>query len=328
MEKHIKGHPHKHVYQCPSQPAPVKRQLQLTRRELNDFAMKKIVARGRIHDKAMKTPPAWAHGGGGNGGMPESQVLLDMNINVIPDTDSMQGFPAGTRATDLVNYQEIARAFSRCFQPGLFTEMGLAADPYGGFPAGTVYWQHFFNYLRPDGFVVDVGKSGSPTCLGADGVTNGFSYIQIYDCTSEADVFHEIGHLVLDSGVKKRWKPIYYHYAEGGFIPVGGQATEYDAWQDFDRLFKDRNMDNKPLDTDMVHYGFVSDYAEMDEREDFADCFKYYVYYPSVFWDKAARQSAAGFPLLEQKATYMALFFGNLYFADNGIPANWYGFPI
>jgi len=324
----MKDHRHKHDYRCPAQPAPVKHQMQFARRELTAFAMKRIVAQGKLHDKAMKTPPAWPHSGGGDGGMPESQVLLDMNIRVLPDTDPMTGFPAGTKATDLANYQNIARAFSRCFQPGLFSEMGLATDPYGGFPAGTVYWQHFFNDLRPDGFVVDVSK-GNSTCLGVDGETNGFSYIQIYDCTPEADIFHEIGHLVLDSGVKKKWKPIYYHYTEGGFIPVGGQAAVFDAWTDFDRLFGDRKMDNKPVDPDdNVHFGFVSDYAEKNEEEDFADCFKYYVYYPRVFWDKAARQTAAGFPLLDQKATYMAQFFRNLYFADGGIPANWYGFPI
>jgi hypothetical protein len=247
--------------------------------------------------------------------------LMSNGVEIVP-VESPTDFPAGFPATDLANYQSIVSAFAHCFQPALFQPLGIA-DPYGAWPYHVAYWDDLFASLRPGGFPVHVGKAApGSACFGVDGETDGRSYMFIYDCTPEADVFHEIGHVVHHSGIFGGFQPLYYHYTTRN-------GNVIDARDEFNRLFGQRNYANKPVDKlDGVPFGYVTTYALTDDGEDFADTFKYIVYLPDDIWQKAERQRQQGDTLLEDKAIYVSNLFSNMWFEQGGKVGGWLGYKI
>jgi hypothetical protein len=72
----------------------------------------------------------------------------------------------------------------------------------------------------------------------------------------------------------------------------------------------------------------VSDYAGTNQREDFAETLRYFVYYPEETWQKCARQEANGSQLLGDKMEYVAFLYHTLSFKDGGVVDSWLGYPI
>jgi len=246
---------------------------------------------------------------------PPNSRLADMGIVLVPNP---QDFP-GMVPTDLPNYASIVRGFSRCFSPTLFDELGVA-DPYVAWPYEQTYWDTLFKRLQPAGFQVSVSKSGSPLCFGESGETDGRSHIRLYDCTDEDEVLHEAGHVIMDSGILGRIPPVYYQFATGR----PGQIL--DAQADLQRLFGHRT--DARIDLDGALYGFVSDYASTNQKEDFAETLRYFVYYPSTVWSKVARQQANGSTLLGDKINYVAFLYHTMSFKDGGVVDSWQGYSI
>src|SRR5206468_2613963 len=119
-------------------------------------------------------------------------------------------------------YPTLVRAFSRTFGPNLFDEL-MIPDP---FPAGDPYWDNFFYQVSPNTsppLLRVVVQKGGAICFGETGQFQSPSGpMWLYDCSSEAEVFHEIGHVVMDAGILAGRSPLYFHYSTGGAIPVGG----------------------------------------------------------------------------------------------------------
>ncbi len=236
------------------------------------------------------------------------------------------GFPPGTNPWELSNYSSIVRAFSRTFGPQLFKEMGMA-DPYPW--NNPPYWSNFFFQIAPytqDGLLeVVVFASGTDICFGDVGTYQVGGPMWIYDCTEEADIFHEIGHAVMDDGIMKKRAPVYFSYATGKVI--NGVPEIIDAKELLTSLFGKPNLDNRK-DIDGVKIGFISDYATTNIKEDFADTFKYYVYYPSTLWEKIQRQEDMGSNILSRKASLIAGLYSGMWFNDYGVPAGWPGYSL
>ena len=248
--------------------------------------------------------------------------LLNRGVDVVPIN-----FPAGTRPEDLANYHEIVRAFSRTFGPNLFEELSLS-DP---FPSGGPYWSTFFFSISPNTLPplmrLNVKNSNGKTyCIGYNGQYQTGGVMSIFDCTPEEDIFHEIGHAVMEDGIKKMRKPLYFHYFPGGGTPVGAQPQVIDAIDILNGLFG-RQLDSG-LDTDGVAMGFVSKYASDSKAEDFAETFKFYVYKSSQLWEKIDRQRANGSETLSKKASLIADLYAGMYFEDGGIPAGRPGYKL
>lgn len=261
--------------------------------------------------------------------------LLGNGIELVPSAD----FPAGTRPEDLANYPEILRAFSRTFGPNLFAELSLA-DP---FSTGWPYWSNFFFKITPNtatGLLrVNVHKCPcSGPCLGVTGEYLPGSNMWFYDCTSEDDIFHEIGHAVMDDGILQYREPLYFKYATGGLVAAGGQPQFLDAKVMIETWFGKKIDSGK--DIDGVDIGFVSDYATPTShttkdapREDFAETFKYYVYSPSKLFEKISRQipktlGGPGSVTLSNKAYLISELYKGLWFQDGGVAGGWPGFSI
>ncbi len=85
---------------------------------------------------------------------------------------------------------------------------------------------------------------------------------------------------------------------------------------------------NKQIDLDGTRFGFVSDYATTNAREDFAETFKSFIYSPNNLWEKAARQQQQGDSTLGDKGDYVAYLYGNLWFNDGGIVGGCLGYAI
>ena len=285
--------------------------------------------------------------------MPNSlpnQHLLDMGISLAP-----RGFPAGFKETDLANYDQIVDAFSHCFNPGLFDVLNMP-DPYAAWPYQQTYWDVLFKILKPAGFTVQVDKRGGG-CFGVDGQVQGLS-MQIYDCTGAPDIFHEIGHIVMNLGILGSIPPLYYRYVASthryGIGPMPGSpqagipnipqagvpnipqagtpdvietdARTIDAIEELNRLFGNYTQQGK--DTDGLKFGFVSNYALTNKNEDFADTFKYYVYYPDDAFPRATRQLSQGSSLLSEKLSYISYLFKGMTFSNGGVVDNWPGYPL
>ena len=248
--------------------------------------------------------------------------LLNYGVDVVPI-----GFPAGTRPEDLPNYPQIVRAFSRTFDPILFAELTLS-DP---FPTGEPYWSNFFFQISPNTnpplMRLNVNNTGGGLCLGVDGQYQAGGIMSISDCTPEEDVFHEIGHAVMDDRIMKKRSPLYFHYGVGGATPAGGQPNVIDAKDWLNKWFGQK-LDSGTDVVDGVSIGFVSKYAETKKGEDFAETFKYYVYFPTTLFAKIDRQSQSGSRTLSMKAGLIAQLYAGLYFNDGGVPAGWPGYMI
>lgn len=267
--------------------------------------------------------------GPGPGPQP-SQRLLDMGISL-----KLLGFPVlvgfNFVETDLANYDQIVDAFSHCFYPGLFAALNQPIpDPYAAWPYQDTYWDGLFKLLSPNGFEVQVENSNGRICLGVVGdvvVSTGIPPVmQIYDCTGAGDIFHEIGHVVMDHGIRGRVPPLYYNYASSSPRDPSQPPVVIDAIEQLDQLFG--NYSEKRIDTDGLQYGFVSDYARMDQREDFAETFKYYVYFPDDAGPRAARQQLNDSTLLGKKLEYISYLFKGMTFGSGGAPGSWPGYPL
>lgn len=246
---------------------------------------------------------------------PPSSKLAEMGIVVVPDPND---FP-GMAPTDLPNYASIVRGFSRCFSPTLFDELGIP-DPYAAWPYEQTYWDTLFARIQPGGFRVRVLKSTSPVCFGESGATDGHSYINLYDCSSERDVLHEAAHVIMEAGILGGLRPVYYQFATGR----PGQVL--DAQADLHRLF---GHSEARIDfVDGAAYGLVSTYAATSQKEDFAETLSYFVYEPSTVWSKVARQQANGSRLLGDKINYVAFLYHTLSFKNGGVVDSWQGYPI
>ena len=232
-------------------------------------------------------------------------------------------YPSGTRLEDLPFYPTLVRAFSRAFGPKLFEEL-MMPDP---FPAGEPYWDNFFYQVSPNTsppLLRVIVKSGCSAVTGQ--YQNPSGPLWLYDCSSEAEVFHEIGHVVMDAGILAGRNPLYFHYTTGGLVPAGGNVSVVDSKALLNQWFGKR-LDNG-TDTDGVPVGFVTDYAATNAHEDFADTFRYYVYEPSVLFGKVVRQEANGSATLGEKAALVASLYQGIYFNDGGIPAGWPGYRL
>ena len=251
----------------------------------------------------------------------ENYKLLSQGVDVEPTTD----FPQGMMPEGLENYPQIVRAFSRTFGPNLFEELSMV-DP---FPNGELYWSNFFFQVSPNTVppLLRVNVSKKDYCFGETGSyqSNG-GPMWIYTCASEEDIFHEIGHCVMDDGILKRRKPLYFHYTLGGFTPVGGSAEMLDAI-DILNTWYGKKLD-RGIDNDGAPIGYVSEYAATNQKEDFAETFMHYVYRPSILWDKIRRQSANGSETLSKKASLISYLYAGMTFNDGGIPAGWPGYQI
>ena len=84
--------------------------------------------------------------------------------------------------------------------------------------------------------------------------------------------------------------------------------------------FGRKNLDSG-FDTDGIQIGFASDYAMHDRNEDFAETFRYYVYYPEDLFDRVFRQSANGSNTLSMKAALIAELYTGMSFTYWGVPA-------
>jgi len=244
-----------------------------------------------------------------------SNVLRNAGVNCVP-----LGFPPDTRPQDLPNYSSIVRAFSRCYGPQLYEEMGQP-DP---FPSGAPYWSNWFfqvsQYTNPPLMRLNVQQTGSALCSGVTGQYQSGGPMTIYDCTGEEDILHEIGHAIMRDGILRRRSPLYFHYSPGGLQAVGTSPVVVDA-VDWLNTWFGKQLDKGKVDVDGVPYGFVSDYAFTSQGEDFADTLKYYVYYSSTLWEKIDRQAQAGSQTLSRKAGLIATLYGGMWFADGGVPA-------
>lgn len=248
---------------------------------------------------------------------PPGDRLSQMGIVLQP-----LGFPAGFTAPQLGNYDQILDAFSHCFFPGLFQTLGIP-DPYAAWPYEQTYWDGLFQTLQPSGFRVQVDNANGALCFG--GVVGdvqespGHVFMQLFDCSGADTVMHEIGHVVMDYGIMGRIGPLYYHHA------TGDPNRNMDAIVELNRLFG--NYSETRHDAG-VKFGFVSAYALTSKKEDFAETFMYYVYFPSDAFDRAARQQAQGSTMLADKLQYIAYLYKGLSFADGGVVANWPGYPL
>jgi hypothetical protein len=190
-----------------------------------------------------------------------------------------------------------------------------------------VYWSNFFFAISPNAapplMRLNVTNSqGNTLCLGANASYQSPGIMNIYDCTPEEDIFHEIGHAVMDDGILKNRAPLYFSYFAGGPVPVGGQPTLIDSKNWLSTWFGKKNLDSG-VDTDGIQIGFASDRATLTQKEDFAETFKYYVYLPSTLFDKVLRQSANGSPTLGMKVALIAELYTGMSFSDYGVPAEW-----
>jgi hypothetical protein len=250
--------------------------------------------------------------------MQPNQRLKDMGI-----TFEFINFPSGFTETSLPNYDQIVDAFSHCFYPGLFAALGIP-DPYAAWPYQQTYWDGLFRIVNPAGFVVQVSNSDGKICFGVVGDVQESPgsppWMQIYDCTSAPDIFHEIGHVVMDYGILGRIPPLYYHYA------TGDPNHSVDAIDNLNRLFG--NHSDHRTDTDGLQFGFVSDYATTDQREDFAETFKYHVYYPDDALSRATRQASEGSSLLGDKLEYTSALYEGMTFRSGGVVNSWPGYPL
>ena len=149
----------------------------------------------------------------------------------------------------------------------------------------------------------------------------------IFDCTPEDDIFHEIGHAVMDDGILKGRAPLYFSYFAGGAVPAGGPLPTVDAKVWLNTWFGTKNLD-AGSDTDGVQIGFASEYATHDQKEDFAETFKYYVYYPEALFDRVFRQSANGSHTLSMKAGLIAELYTGMSFTYWGVPVDWPGYRL
>lgn len=248
-----------------------------------------------------------------------SWQLFDQGVELAPSTPD---YPPNFNPRFVENYPLILRAFSRTFGPNLFEEMGMP-DP---FPSGEPYWSNFFFQIAPQTqygvLQVNLKKGG---CFGEVGAYSPGGPMTIYDCTGESDIFHEIGHAVMDDGIMKFRKPLYFSYATGK--APNGQPEIIDARKWLDDYFGKQNLD-QGYDTDGIKIGFVTDYAAKNKKEDFAETFKNYVYNPSLLWDKINRQEAMGSKTLSAKAGLIAALYKGVWFNDGGIPAGWPGYSL
>ena len=237
-----------------------------------------------------------------------------MGIVIHPEPDM-----PNINITDLPNYSSIESAFAHCMYPGLFLQLGIP-DPYSAWPYNQTYWDTLFKTLRPDGFPV-IWEQAPPNslCQGVDGATDGKNYISIFDCTDEATIFHEIGHIVMGGGILAGFPPLSYRYTDRN-------GNIRDAVADLNRLFG--KGPNNTIDSDGIQFGFVSDYATTNAKEDFAETFKFFVYYSSALWEKASRQVRQGDLTLGDKAVYVAYLFSNMWFNDDGVVGGWLGYSI
>lgn len=248
--------------------------------------------------------------------------LYGQGIELFPsDTD----FPAGTMPRALANYPAIKRAFSRTFGPNLFAEMGMA-DP---FPWNTSYWSNFFFQIAPntkDGLLrVIVQKGDAGFCFGEIGSYQQGGPMWIMDCTDESDIFHEIGHAVMDDGIMKFRPPLYFKYGTGKIIDGKAETIDSSVW--LKTYFGKKNLDTGK-DIDGVPIGFVTDYATTNMQEDFADTFKYYVYFPTTLYEKIQRQEDMGSSTLGIKAGLISALYCGLWFKDGGVPGGWPGYSL
>jgi hypothetical protein len=235
-------------------------------------------------------------------------------------------YPEGTLLEDLPFYPTLVRAFSRAFGPKLFEEL-MMPDP---FAAGEPYWDNFFYQVSPNTnppLLRVIVQKGGTLCFGVTGQFQSPSGpVWLYDCSSEAEVFHEIGHVIMDAGILAGRSPLYFHYATGGSIPIGGNSPIVDSKALLIQWFG-KKLD-QGTDIDGVPVGFVTDYATMNAKEDFAETLRYYVYEPSVLFDKVGRQEANGSITLGEKAALIAGLYQGMYFNDGGIPAGWPGYRL
>jgi len=220
-------------------------------------------------------------------------------------------------ATDLRNYSGIVSAFSHCFYPGLFASLGIP-DPYSAWPYNQTYWDNLFKTLTPGGFSVFVDP-GPAICFGVDGGTDGQTYMVFPDCLGEDAIAHEIGHVVMIGGILGGFLPLYYHYSNRN-------RQVMDAKDELHRLFG--KSPDRRIDSDGAQFGFVSDYAGTNADEDFAETFKYFIYYPNTLWRKVTEQDQLGVPILGYKAEYVAYIFSNLWFSEGGSVGGWLGYSI
>ncbi len=248
---------------------------------------------------------------------PRATVLLApemyyYGIDIIPI-----GFPTNTYPQDLQNYRDIIYAFSRGFGPQLFEEIHFS-DP---FPTGAPYWSNFFYQITPVNGRFNVGVTASNvsgTCFGQTGGYQPGSNMSLLDCTDAESVSHEIGHAIMDDGVLAKRPPFFFQYS-----PVGlGHLIDTVTW--LKQLFGNLKLDSGN-DIDGVKIGFVSTYAEMNQKEDFAETYAYYVHYPELVWEKVVRQRNSNSYTLEAKMEFISYLYKGISFKSGGQVAGWSG---
>ena len=234
--------------------------------------------------------------------------LEEMRISVIP----YAGYPPGFDPLNVVNYEEIADAFSHVLYPGLFESID---EP---FPENYPWYDDLFKNIQ-DPFPVLVTNSnlGHVGCLGEVGLTDGRS-IAIRDCSDREVILHEIGHIIHRKGIEARLTPFHY------FLMWNNQWI--DSLTLFNQIFGDFTETRK--DSDGTTIGFFTSYAEKNPFENFAEHFAAYVYYGSSLRRKARNQQAFNSTLLGLKIRYIQRLFLNLVFEDGGRVSSWLGFNI
>jgi hypothetical protein len=255
---------------------------------------------------------------------PQSQRLVDMGIDVIPDTgQSCQGpgpFPPGFDPTLLINYGEIVDAFSHIPYPGIWQPLGRP-DP---FPPDAYYDQFFRTIADPFPVVVEQSGLSTPVCGGETGNTNG-SMINLCDCADRTVVMHEMGHVLDRRGIREQISPLYYGPAQ---VPGGAGTNQptLNAIALLNQVFGDYSDLRRDFG---VLVGFVTLYSEANIFENFAEHYMYYVYYGDSFRSMMARQEQQfGSYLLGRKYAYISRLFYGLWFQGNGVVGGWPGFPI
>jgi Putative peptidoglycan binding domain len=256
---------------------------------------------------------------------PQSQRLADMGIEVVPltsvDCGGTQGYPPGVDPTSVLNYEEIADAFSHIPYPGIWATLNIA-DP---FPSDVYYDNLFKRVSNP--FRVIVAKSGEITigCGGDTGQTNG-TEIDLCDCSDKTVVMHEMGHVIQHRGIEAGIAPLYYSGAPPTPPGVGTNQPTLDATAFLYQIFGDFSEQRRDGG---IKVGFATNYSETNVAENFAEHFMFYSYFGSSFRAKMARQEQEyNSVLLTRKYFYISRLFLNLWFDDGGGIGGWPGYRI
>ena len=255
--------------------------------------------------------------------VPPDPLLRDFAVQI----QLSSKYPQDMFPQQLENYAEIYNAFAHCFGPHLFFPWMIPA------PANLPYWADFFQNFSPGRYILFVQPGYSSNTGDFTPTFPKSGRFSIYDQTGEPDIFHEIGHALMRTGIERGVAPLYYQTAFSGNRgdPSNPNNTVVDAKIELHRLFGNsasNGMVDGRKDIDGSPYGFVSDYASSSAGEDFAETLKYYVYFSDDAYDRAARQSANGSNWVWEKLGYVSRLYSNMYFKPGGEVDAWLGYSL